>query len=212
MELSPADSADCSVLQNKENNVCSEPTTDCLNSKIVKQCEFYFSDANILKDQYLLNLVKSSKEGWVNLSVIANFKKIQSLSTDLDVVRQSLTASTKLELSEDGTTIRRVDPLPTWDRSVYFRTIILSDFPENSDVTVESIQQFFTVNGHPPSLVRVLFPNRKIPSDLKRSQILHKQLGVKVCAVVEFPSQPDALEAINLSLSQWGNIYAYLLC
>lgn len=68
------------------------------------------------------------------------------------------------------------------------------------------------INGHPPSLVRVLFPNRKIPSDLKRSQILHNQLGVKICAVVEFPNRPDALKAINLSRSHWGKIYAYLLC
>ncbi|CAH8649861.1 unnamed protein product [Schistosoma intercalatum] len=213
MELSPSEFSDYSVLQDKENiAVCNKPKSELMNEKIIKQCEFYFSDANILKDQFLLNLVKSSKEGWVDLSVIAGFKKLQSLTTDLSIIRQSLAASTKIEVSEDGNTIRRIDPLPVWDKSVYYRTIILSEFPENSNVTVESIQEFFTINGHPPSLVRVLFPNRKIPSDLKRSQILHNQLGVKICAVVEFPNRPDALKAINLSRSHWGKIYAYLLC
>ncbi|CAH8647971.1 unnamed protein product [Heterobilharzia americana] len=201
-----------SELHDKENIVvCSQSISEQKNAEIVRQCEFYFSDANILKDQFLLKLVKSSKEGWVDLVIIANFKKMQALSTDHDVIRKALTASAKLEISEDGMTIRRRDPLPVWDKSVYGRSVILSDFPMNSNVTVESITEFFTNNGQPPALVRVFLPGRKVPSDLKRSQILHPQLGVKISAVVEFPSRPAALEAINLARSHWAFIYAYLL-
>ncbi|CAH8666726.1 unnamed protein product [Heterobilharzia americana] len=141
-----------SELHDKENIVvCSQSISEQKNAEIVRQCEFYFSDANILKDQFLLKLVKSSKEGWVDLVIIANFKKMQALSTDHDVIRKALTASAKLEISEDGMTIRRRDPLPVWDKSVYGRSVILSDFPMNSNVTVESITEFFTNNGQPPA-------------------------------------------------------------
>nr|CAX76228.1 hypothetical protein [Schistosoma japonicum]CAX76229.1 hypothetical protein [Schistosoma japonicum]CAX76230.1 hypothetical protein [Schistosoma japonicum] len=213
MELTSSEYTNCSGLQDKENiNVCNNLALECINDKIVKQCEFYFSDANILKDQFLLKLVKSSKEGWVDLTVVANFKKMQSLSKDISVIRKSLAASTKLQISDDGKTVRRIEPLPEWDKAVYFRSIILSDFPDSASVTVESIQEFFTKNGYPPSLVRVLYPNRKVPPDLKRSQILHNQLGVKTCAVVEFPNRSDASEAISLSRSHWEQIYVHLLC
>ncbi|VDQ07047.1 unnamed protein product [Trichobilharzia regenti] len=133
-------------MQDKENIlVDNEPNLEKISEAIVRQCEFYFSDANILKDLFLLKQVKSSTEGWVKLKVVANFKKMQALSTDHDFIRKALSTSSKLEVSEDGDRIRRRDPLPEWDKSVYGRSIILSDFPDDADVTCEGITQFYTV-------------------------------------------------------------------
>ncbi|VDQ08402.1 unnamed protein product [Trichobilharzia regenti] len=68
-----------------------------------------------------------------------------------------------------------------------------------------------TDRNRPPELVRVFLPGRRISSDLKRTQILHPQHGVKISAIVEFTDRPSVLEAINLARSNWGQIYAHLL-
>ncbi|CAL8087719.1 unnamed protein product [Calicophoron daubneyi] len=91
--------------QDKEN-VCGTPNGQVLSAvceKILQQCEFYFCDANILKDQFMLNQVKATPDGWVKLEVIEGFKKMKKLTNDHGVVVQALAASTKLEISEDGT-------------------------------------------------------------------------------------------------------------
>ena len=55
--------------------------------KIVIQVEFYFSDANICKDKFLLKHVKRNKEGYVSLKLISSFKRIKHLTKDWRQVR-----------------------------------------------------------------------------------------------------------------------------
>nr|VZI04567.1 unnamed protein product [Spirometra erinaceieuropaei] len=105
------------------NECASSPPGDDLSSKILRQIEFYFSDANILKDQFMLKSVKASKEGWMKLSTVAAFKRIVSLTTN------------EQDVSDDGTLIRRKNPLPAWDRLVYTRTIMISSFSYNPNKT-----------------------------------------------------------------------------
>ena len=58
------------------------PPDEELKNKIIKQVEFYFSDANITKDAFLLKHVRRNKEGYVSLKLITSFKKVKSLSKD----------------------------------------------------------------------------------------------------------------------------------
>ena len=44
--------------------------------------EFYFSDANITKDKFLLKHVKRNKEGFVSLNLISSFKRVKHLTKD----------------------------------------------------------------------------------------------------------------------------------
>lgn len=86
------------------NNECApSPPDDDLPSKILRQIEFYFSDANILKDQFMLKSVKSNKEGWMKLATIAGFRRMLSLTKDENEIREALKKSDQVELSEDGT-------------------------------------------------------------------------------------------------------------
>lgn len=80
----------------------SDLPDNSLESRILRQIEFYFSDANILKDQFLLKTIKANKDGWVRLSTIAGFRRVQALTKDEDVIRSALKNSTQIELSEDG--------------------------------------------------------------------------------------------------------------
>ncbi|GAA27787.2 La-related protein 6 [Clonorchis sinensis] len=191
-------------------------------TQIREQCEFYFSDANILKDQFMLNQVKSSTDGWVKLGIIEKFKKVQRLTQDHSVVVRALSMSSKLELSEDGMpnnvfhwflglSVRRRDPLPSWDPSVYHRTIILTDLPEDVELNHAKVTELFTTDQASPLLVRLFLPGRKVPSDLKRSQALHPQLGTKFSAVIEFANRTLASKAISRARQHWPDAYVHLL-
>ena len=68
--------------------------------------EFYFSDANLPTDEFLLKQVRSNPDGYVAVKVLAGFKKMQKLSRNLRVLAAALAASEELEVSPDGTAVR----------------------------------------------------------------------------------------------------------
>merc|ERR1719228_1740010 len=78
-------------------------------AKIVAQVEFYFSDANVAKDKFLLKHIRRNKEGYVSLKLVSSFKKVKQLTKDWRVVAFSLNkSSTKIQINDLGTKIRRV--------------------------------------------------------------------------------------------------------
>ncbi|VDK47294.1 unnamed protein product [Dibothriocephalus latus] len=212
------DSEPIEALSNHQptNECASSPPGDDLSAKILRQIEFYFSDANILKDQFMLKSVKSSKEGWMKLSTVAGFKRIVSLTTNEQDVRDALKNSSQVEVSDDGllvkgTLIRRKNPLPAWDRLVYTRTIMISSFDPKEVVSVDSITTLFESVGIPVSLVRVIDAGRSVPHDLVKSQSIHGYLGSELCAVVEFETRELAHQAISFVRSLWPNCYSVIL-
>ncbi len=48
-----------------------------LAAQIVEQVEFYFSDAHILKDAFLLKHARRNRDGFISLKLITSFKKVQ---------------------------------------------------------------------------------------------------------------------------------------
>lgn len=70
-----------------------------LYENIMKQMEFYFSDANLSKDRYLGDLVKN--DPFVPISEFLKFNKIRSMTQDISDIVKSMKNSTFLELSED---------------------------------------------------------------------------------------------------------------
>ncbi|TPP45344.1 Lupus la ribonucleoprotein [Fasciola gigantica] len=193
------------------NDLTKESAVDELLHQIAHQCEFYFSDANILKDQFLLKKVKTSKDGWVKLEVVEGFKKMQKLTKNHGIVVKALALSDKLEVSEDGLSVRRRNPLPEWDPTVYYRTLIISELPSVDDIKLTSLTEFFTTQGLPPTLLRFFAPGRKIPSDLKRSQAMHPFLGTKPSAVVEFGSREAASKALSVIRQRCSTAYIHFL-
>lgn len=51
---------------------------ESLDAQILKQVEYYFSEENLIRDEYLRK--QMDHDGWVALSVIANFKRISALT------------------------------------------------------------------------------------------------------------------------------------
>jgi len=108
--------------------------------KILKQFEFYFSDSNLPNDKFLRSQVANNTEGYVNLDIVASFKRVQDLSKDHKEIIEALKKSKMLEVSEDGKMVRRVTPLPETN-SMLARTIYCKGLP--SDSTIESVESLF---------------------------------------------------------------------
>lgn len=95
------------------------PEALALRINLVKQIEYYFSDENLLKDQYLISLMDD--EGWVSISIIADFKRVKKMSTDLPFILDALQISSTVEVQGDK--IRKRDGWSKWIPAYTERTL-----------------------------------------------------------------------------------------
>lgn len=58
-----------------------------MESKIRRQVEYYFNDFNLMRDQFLKNEIKLSKEagndGFISLDVMLKFNRLAQLTSEL---------------------------------------------------------------------------------------------------------------------------------
>ncbi|KAF3658858.1 la-related protein 1A [Capsicum chacoense] len=94
------------------SSVASTPAspTLALKESIMKQIEYYFSDQNLQNDHYLLSLMDD--QGWVLISIIADFKRVKKMSTDIAFITDALQASSTVEVKGDK--LRRRDEWSKW--------------------------------------------------------------------------------------------------
>ena len=70
---------DSGVDTDKDNSCGSYDVPDpVLAAQIVEQVEYYFSDAHILKDAFLLKHARRNRDGYISLKLITSFKKVDS--------------------------------------------------------------------------------------------------------------------------------------
>lgn len=86
------------------------PETINLRLNIAKQIEYYFSDENLQNDHYLISLMDA--QGWVSISIIADFKRVKRMSTDIQFILDALQSSTAVEVQGDK--VRRRDEWSKW--------------------------------------------------------------------------------------------------
>ncbi|CAD7971510.1 unnamed protein product [Amoebophrya sp. A120] len=74
--------------------------------RLQRQLEYYFSDKNLWKDTWLREKLHGSEEndctGWIDVAVIANFKRVQQITSDLDWVVRVLYRIDELEVRAPG--------------------------------------------------------------------------------------------------------------
>lgn len=185
------------------------PPDDELANRIVSQVEFYFSDANITKDAFLLKHVRRNKEGYVSLKLISSFKRVKHLTKDWRVVAEALKRSTKLEINEPGTKLRRVEPLPPYDETTPSRTVVAVRMPIERP-TVENVSRLFAGCGE-IALVRVLRPGNPVPADVRQFLNKNPSLVNCVCALVEFTESEAARGALRLQSNDDEGMKVYEL-
>ncbi|XP_020102845.1 la-related protein 1A-like [Ananas comosus] len=81
-----------------------------LREKILNQIEYYFSDKNLPTDGYLLSVL--DEQGWVSISIIAGFRRVRNLTTDVPLILGALRSSSLIEVQGDK--IRRRNDWHKW--------------------------------------------------------------------------------------------------
>ncbi|KAL6212760.1 hypothetical protein ACLB2K_017978 [Fragaria x ananassa] len=88
----------------------AESPMPSLPSLIVNQIDYYFSDTNLIRDEYLRSNMDA--QGWVPISLIANFPRVKSLTTNVQLIMDSLRASSIVEVQDDK--VRRRNDWTKW--------------------------------------------------------------------------------------------------
>ncbi|KAK7310984.1 hypothetical protein RJT34_08813 [Clitoria ternatea] len=70
-----------------------------LTNTIVNQIDYYFSNANLVKDEFLRS--NMDEQGWVSINLIASFPRVKSLTSNIELILDSLKASTVVEVKGD---------------------------------------------------------------------------------------------------------------
>jgi len=127
-------------------------TPDQLKARILKQVEFYFCDSNIVNDKFMKGEVAKNEEGWVEIKVIASFKRMKALTEDLEVVAAALRGSkVLLKVSEDGTKVKRTSPIPESFDSAPM-TVRVKNIPTTA--SLDAIEEFLQSRVAPEGNVR----------------------------------------------------------
>lgn len=82
-----------------------------LQEHVKKQIEYYFSEENLMKDFFLRR--KMDSEGYLPVTLIASFHRLQALTTDLTMILAAVRSSDKLELF-NGFKVRTKDEPLRW--------------------------------------------------------------------------------------------------
>ncbi|MCH80305.1 NAD(P)H-quinone oxidoreductase chain, partial [Trifolium medium] len=70
-----------------------------LTSLILKQIEYYFSDVNLANDDFLK--FNMDEQGWVPITLIANFPRVKKLTNNIELILDSLRTSKVVEVHGD---------------------------------------------------------------------------------------------------------------
>jgi len=90
-----------------------QPTGDStvVRDLVKKQVEYYFSEDNLQRDFFLRR--KMDQEGYLPISLIASFHRVQALTQDVSLVIQALQQSPLLQL-KDGVKVRTIKDAEKW--------------------------------------------------------------------------------------------------
>ncbi|XP_010268999.1 PREDICTED: la-related protein 1B-like [Nelumbo nucifera] len=70
-----------------------------LCNRIQKQIEYYFSAENLVNDFYLRG--EMNNEGWVPISLIAGFRRVKAMTSDVSMIMKSLKISSIVEVKDN---------------------------------------------------------------------------------------------------------------
>ncbi|RDX66687.1 La-related protein 1C, partial [Mucuna pruriens] len=92
------------------NAMFFQPPDPQLQTKIVQQVDYYFSNENLIKDVYLRR--KMDDQGWVPINLIAGFKKVKCLTDNIQIVMDAIRTSSAVEVQGDK--LRRRNDWRRW--------------------------------------------------------------------------------------------------
>ena len=127
-------------------------------------------------------------------------------------VASAVRRSTLLELSRDGTLVKRVVKPACLEPPKPIQTVLAINL-ELENPTVESVTSLFSKYGE-LTQIRIIRPTSSLPQYLKEFTMWVPDLGVNTCAVIEFETQEQAQAAcreINMINRADGKLRVALL-
>jgi len=198
----PADGANGSTPEGAKAPPTPKPLTEEQRAKILTQVEFYFSDANLPTDAFLMKRVRADPEGWVPLGVICGFNRMKQLlkKHPHTVVADILAEKSTLLIVDDARAkLRRAQPLPDFDlEDVQSRTVVAENFGADTP-TIDGVRERFSPAGE-VLMVRVRHPGMQTPAGTTAKSgldLVHVASGA-VHALVEFATREDAARSVEM--------------
>lgn len=135
-----------------ENGNSQEENLTKLESGIIRQIEYYFSECNMNRDKFLRGKISDNEDGWVPISVLLTFNRLKALSEDPKVITDALEKATSglVQISEDKQSLRRhpENPLPEFNetrrKELSSRTAYAKGFPLDSKM--DTLLEYFVNN------------------------------------------------------------------
>ena len=145
-----------------------------MDKLLKRQIEFYFSDSNLRRDKFLRKKIFESKDYYVSVEMIMNFKKIQQITTDKDKFLDICRNSNTVQLNKDETMIRRNGP---YKKKTRYESSICQIYLENIplETKVEDLEEELQHFGN--------------------IQYVKFRKGFPGTAFIEFDTIPEALSA-----------------
>ncbi|CAD6898532.1 unnamed protein product [Tilletia controversa] len=78
---------------------------DAVRAQALSQLDFYFSPRNLEGDFFLRQRMDS--HGWVSIPIVAAFKKVRQITTDVNVIRDAMLYSYNLEVDMENWRVRK---------------------------------------------------------------------------------------------------------
>ena len=163
---------------------------------IIEAAETYFSNDNLAKDHYLLRQICQKSEGYLSIKLLTALKNVKKLTKDWRVTAHCLRKSSKLQLNEEETKVRRTDALPEYVLKARSITNVLCIKMPHTLGSVGAVTAMFSEYGR-ISLVRVLLEGKPVPCDLRNYATQVPDMGTTLCAVVEFESEEEATNCVK---------------
>ncbi|CAI9760099.1 unnamed protein product [Fraxinus pennsylvanica] len=166
--------------------------SDDLRNKIIKQAKYYFSDENLPNDKFLMKCVTKNAEGFVPVGVIASFRKMKKLTSDISLIVAALSESEHLVVSTNGKKVKRLHPLPLAEvKDPMLCTVLVENLPE--DHSVENLHRMF---GEAGNIKHITIRDPHATREPKKCTIAEKLLSGKLHALVEYDTVEAAEKAV----------------
>ena len=153
--------------KNFKQNIKSDLTSQPISSdpiEIRKQVEFYFSDSNLMSDNFLYSKVEGHQNLPVPLSIIHSFKRMRHFQP-YSAILEALKESTILNVTDNDSCVQRKIPLPehlkdkpmveiqkVYEDEAMARSVYVKGFGEEQPSTQFDIEAFFAEYGSTKSV------------------------------------------------------------
>ncbi|XP_076626605.1 la related protein isoform X2 [Colletes latitarsis] len=188
-------------------NYINNVDTTTLKDYIRKQIEYYFSEENLLRDFFLRR--KMDAQGFLPITLIASFHRVQILTTDVALVIEAIMESDKLELV-DGFKVRtKTDPLK-WLISDAAGNSIFSESsdtlnPSQNEVILSTSKSDFCPFARPLSTIPIPPVPRVLQSNHIFSTVGRVSESESISSSIGDSLNPDVQEFIPNELTSKSN-------